>query len=33
MKKFNDLDKEMQKHIKGKQIIEQKLNEKKTRIK
>ena len=33
MKKFNDLDKEIQKHIKEKQIIEQKLNEKKTRIK
>ena len=29
MKKFNDLDKEIQKHIKEKQIIEQKLNEKK----
>ena len=33
MKNFNNLDKEIQKHIKEKQIIEQKLNEKKTRIK
>ena len=31
MKKFNDLDNEMQKHVKGKQITEQKLNEKKNK--
>ena len=33
MKKFSDLDKEIQKDTKEKQTIEQKLNEKKTRIK
>ena len=33
MNKFDELNKEIQKHIKEKQIIEQKLNEKKTRIK